>query len=302
MSQPLISVVLSVRDGTDTIDDQLAALDRQTMSEPWEIVVVDNGSSDDTVARVLAWTDRLPTLRLLDGPPEPSQCASQNAGAAAARGERLAFCDADDVVSDGWVEAMCRALADHGHVTGPIELAHLNPPERVWGQHVACWLEAPPQHAFLPFAMGCNAGWRREVFYSVGGFDADLPVGHDRDLSWRAQLAGVELWFAEQAVVHRRQRQTAVAAARQHISHGRIERQLIARFEPYGARPRPRRATARAWTELGARLPWLLRSSCRMRWAETAGLLIGHALPLAPAQRQVAADPGRDDPPATSRR
>jgi glycosyltransferase involved in cell wall biosynthesis len=286
MNEPLISVVMAVRDGADTIDDQLAALARQTMREPWELVVVDNGSSDDTVERVLAWQERLPSLRLLHGPSRPCQSASLNAGVAAIHGERLAFCDADDVVSDGWVSAMCQALSTHCHVTGPIELARLNPPEFVWGEHVATWLAGPVQHRFLPYAMGCNAGWRREVFSSLGGLAEYVGSCQDRDLSWRAQLSGYELWFAEQAVVHRRQRWTVLAAARQHIRAGRNETRMIARFEAYGARPRSGWEAARAWMELAARLPWLVRRRHRMRWAETTGIQIGLALPLSRAERE----------------
>jgi glycosyltransferase involved in cell wall biosynthesis len=283
MNQPLISVVMAVRDGADTIDDQLAALARQTMREPWELVVVDNGSSDDTVERVLAWQGRLPFLRLLHGPSRPCQAAALNAGVDAARGDRIAICDGDDVVSDGWVSAMCHALSAHDHVTGPIELARLNPPEFVWGDHVATWLEGSVQHRFLPYALGCNVGWRREVFYSLGGFE---HPAQDKDLSWRAQLAGYEIWFAPDAVVHRRQRQTLLAAARQHISYGRKEAKMMARFAPYGARPLSRWQATRTWMELAARLPWLLRRRHRMRWAETAGFQIGRALPLSGAQRR----------------
>jgi GT2 family glycosyltransferase len=281
MREPLLSVVMAVRNGADTVDEQLAALARQTMTQPWELVVVDNGSTDDTVARARVWQGRLPALRLLQGPADRSQSAAQNMGVAASHAERIAFCDADDVVSDGWIHAMCRALSTHDHVTGPIELTRLNPAELVWGDHVAGWLVGPVQHAFLNYPIGCNAGFRRGVFHALGGLDESLPlVGQVRDLSWRAQLSGYELWFAEEALVHRRQRRTVFAAARQHIAYGRAETRMTARFEPFGAGPRSRWETARAWVVLAARLPWLLRRNYRMRWAEMAGMEIGLALPL----------------------
>ncbi|MGI8558374.1 MAG: glycosyltransferase [Solirubrobacteraceae bacterium] len=285
LSEPSISVVLTARNAACTIDDQLAALARQTVRVPWELVVVDNGSSDETAARVQAWTGRLPSLRLLDGPSTPAGAASLNAGVAAADADRLAFCDADDVVSDGWVQAMCQALSDHGHVAGPIDLARLNPPELVWGEHVAAWRVGPVQHSFLPFAMTCNAGWRRDVLQRVGGFWEHLRSGYDRDLSWRTQLAGHGLWFEGAALVHRRQRQGIRATARQHLSYGRNEPNLIARFAPHGIRPRSARESARAWAELTARLPWLLSPHRRIRWVETAGLLIGRSLPLTAVER-----------------
>jgi glycosyltransferase involved in cell wall biosynthesis len=132
MTRPSISVVLTVRDGADTIDDQLAALARQTISRPWEIVVVDNGSRDATVARVQAWRSRLPALRGAPGPLEPSRAASLNLGVAAARADRLAFCDHDDVVSDGWASAMCEALGAG---------SALNAPPETSGYHAAFALE-----------------------------------------------------------------------------------------------------------------------------------------------------------------
>ena len=290
MNRPSISVVLTVRDGADTIDDQLAALARQTISRPWEIVVVDNGSRDATVARVQAWRSQLTALRVLRGPLEPFRAASLNMGIAAARADRLAFCDHDDVVSDGWASAMCEALSDHGHVAGPVDLAGLNPAGVVWGAHVARWRAGPVEHAFRPFALTGNSGWRREILDGLGGFDESLQSGYDRELSWRAQLAGCELWFAERALVHRRLRSSALAAFRQHLGYGRGDTAVMARFKPYGARQRSILEAARGWIELAARAPWLLSRSRRMRWAETAGLQIGRALPLSRGQRMILHD------------
>lgn len=286
VSEPLISVVMTVRNGAATIEDQLGALARQTIRDPWEVVVVDNGSSDDTAERALAWRDRLPVIRLIEGPALPAIAASLNAGVAAANASRLAFCDHDDLVGDGWLNAMCEALSAHDHVAGPLELTHMNPPELVWGEHVTSWLVGLAPHRFMPFAMTCNAGWRREVFDGLGGFTEYLPAGHDRDLSWRTQLAGYGLWFAPDAIVHRRQRESLRAAFHQHLRHGRTENRLIARFEAFGTRPPSRWERVRGWIELAARLPWLARRSHRMRWFETAGVQIGYALPLLPAERR----------------
>jgi glycosyltransferase involved in cell wall biosynthesis len=283
---PLISVVMAVRHASATIDEQLAALARQTMAEPWEVVVVDNGSSDDTAVRVLAWQSRVPSLRLVPGPSEPSRSKPLNVGVAAARSERLAFCDADDIVSEGWVEAMCRALAEHAHVTGPIDLARLNPPELVPGDEVARSLVRPTQHTFMPFAMGCNTGWQRDAFCSLGGFDEGLPSGQDKDLSWRTQLAGHELWFEPAATVHRRLRSTMLAAFRQHVRYGRSNTRLALRFQPYGAVSRSARSATHEWAVLLLNARMLLHRGRRVRWAAMAGRQVGRTLPLSKSSRR----------------
>ena len=59
---PVVSVVLCVRNGASTLTRQLAALTRQDFGAPWEVVLVDNGSTDGTRALATAWTDRMPWL------------------------------------------------------------------------------------------------------------------------------------------------------------------------------------------------------------------------------------------------
>src|SRR4051794_16576472 len=104
----LLTVVLPVRDAEAYLAEQLAALGRQTYTGEWEVVVVDNGCTDGTLAVVDAWRARLPDVRVVAAPRRGLNRA-RNAGAAAARGELLAFCDADDVVCDGWLTALVDA-------------------------------------------------------------------------------------------------------------------------------------------------------------------------------------------------
>ena len=65
---PVVSVVLCVRDGASTLGRQLAALAHQDLESPWEVVLVDNASTDDTRAIASSWTDRMPWLRIVDEP------------------------------------------------------------------------------------------------------------------------------------------------------------------------------------------------------------------------------------------
>lgn len=92
---PLISVIMPARNAATTIDTALAGL----VAQGWrnlEILVIDNGSSDGTAARVRHWQARDPRIRLLDGAAAPGAYGARNLGRDAARGEFLTLHDADD--------------------------------------------------------------------------------------------------------------------------------------------------------------------------------------------------------------
>lgn len=125
MARPEVSVIICVRNGARTIRRQLDALDAQVDHPPFEVIVVDNGSTDDTVAVVERWLrERGPVDapgHLVDASTRPGIPYARNQGALAARGRLLAYCDADDRVHPRWVGAMHRALARDGIVGGRIE-------------------------------------------------------------------------------------------------------------------------------------------------------------------------------------
>jgi glycosyltransferase involved in cell wall biosynthesis len=112
-----VSLVVTVRDEAGAIDELCASIAAQTLA-PDEVVVVDGGSADDTVARLGRWRERLP-LRVLTVP-GASISQGRNAGVAAARHELIAvmWIGRDDYVADEWDEAVTRARAasDSGDV------------------------------------------------------------------------------------------------------------------------------------------------------------------------------------------
>lgn len=228
MPGPAISVVIAARNAATTIGEQLDALARQSIPAEWEIVLCDNGSTDDTRAIADAPRPGLPPLRIVDATEARSAGGARNIGVAAAGGSLIAFCDADDVVADDWLVEIANAMTDQDFVACTWEMSRLNPsrPEGVT-MGPTFRLDTLPH---LAFAGAGAMAVRREVFLRVDGFDTHLPIGEDTDLSWRLQLSGVTLAEAPKAIVHIRERDEVLATLRQWYRYGRAERQLQAKF------------------------------------------------------------------------
>src|SRR5215213_3208362 len=116
-----ISVIIPVRNGAGTIEAQLAALSRQSWDGAWELIVADNGSTDDTVRRVQDAAHSLPAVRIVDASARRGPSFARNAGARAAEGATLLFIDADDIVEPGWLGSMAEAAAQHPLVAGALQ-------------------------------------------------------------------------------------------------------------------------------------------------------------------------------------
>jgi len=199
----LISVVIVARNAADTIEDQLLALSLQHYDGPWEVVVVDNSSSDETRSIALSWQSRLPNFRVVDAPKDPSIPYARNVGVRAARGSRILMCDADDIVAPGWLAELAKALESDSLVCGVLERSQLLPAHL---KTSGFWFDAKTSSSeyHRPRVLTGNLGFRREVFDRLTGFDEELLRGEDLDFGWRAIDAGYEPRFVSGAVVHYR--------------------------------------------------------------------------------------------------
>ena len=267
---PTVSVVLPVRDGMPWIRDQLEALSRQDVDGPWEVVVVDNGSTDDTAAFVRSWSVDHPGVRLVDGADLPGAAAARNAGARAASGTVLAFCDADDVVATGWLTALRSALDRFDVVSGGADVWSLQGRR----QRDRPALASVNPFGFLPHAGSRNMALRRTTFDAVGGFDPTFLTHEDVDLSWRLQLQGFTLGTAADAVVAVRYREGFAATFRQRFRYGRFAPALYARYRNAGMAWSPTEAVV-SWAWIICSAPLLVSPRRRLWWAQNAGLRLG---------------------------
>ncbi len=250
---------MPVLNGEAHIGLQLAALAAQTYRGEWELVVVDNGCRDRSMDIVTEWAPRLPRVTVVDARARRGLNRARNAGAVAARGDFLAFCDADDVATEAWLEAMADAAAGADIVSGRLEWETLNDSVvRAWRPQAEMTdLAVDVEHGFLPYAPGGNMGVWTRVAREIG-WDERFQFGSsDHTFSWNAQLAGYRLVYAPDALMRQRFRGTIWATARQHYRYGRSGAQLRRAFPGADLKPFDHREAMRRWRWLGVSVPHL---------------------------------------------
>jgi glycosyltransferase involved in cell wall biosynthesis len=272
----VISVIVPVRNGMPWLETQLRALVDQECDQPWELIVADNNSTDQSGSVAREWIDRFPVMRVVDASNARGPGGTRNAGAAAAHGDLLAFCDADDVVQQGWLRAHVAVLADADISAGFFDYWSLN--EKPVPSPLSY---APPPGMtlfhFLPAAGSGNLAIRRRAFEELGGFADDLMTGEDLDLSWRSQLSGHRFVLNAEAVVARRDQQGFTAVLRRYLAYGRSGPILFRRFQAEGLQPELVVA-AKTWVWLIVSSPRLVRPQFRDHWARTAGFRAGRLI------------------------
>jgi glycosyltransferase involved in cell wall biosynthesis len=262
-----LSVIIACYNAADTIGDQLNALASQHWSEPWEVIVVDNLSTDDLMEVVARYKARLPNLQIVKAYDRHSRAYARNVGVRAARSEAIAFVDADDQVAPGWASAMGNALETFNFVAGRFETKTLNPPwlsealENRVCSHQRDDLAQNWYPPYLPHAAGGTLGIRRSLHEAIGGFDESQVFLSDTDYCFRAQLLGHKLHFVPDAVVHYRYRTTLRGIYVQARNWAQYDTLLFKKYGYKGSRELWRwRAYLKVWAAVVKRVPGSLLS------------------------------------------
>jgi hypothetical protein len=212
VTEPAVSIIVVNYNGARWLD---ACLGRLVAGLPRdaEVILVDNGSADDSVAMV---RERFPAVRVVQLGRNHGFAGGNNRGADVARGRYLAFLNNDTEAQPGWCDHLRRALeTDPGVALATARIVFLDDPltidsagdgiTRVGGAFKRGHGEPAPRWEVPGEVFGaCGAACmiRRDVFAAVGGFDEDFfLVFEDVDLSWRVRLLGYRCAYVPAAEV-----------------------------------------------------------------------------------------------------
>lgn len=270
-----LTVIIPVLDVIDTLPAQLDSLSAQDVSGEWEVVIADNGSTDGTLefAREMAAASQ--RFRVVTGATKRSVGAARNLGITASAADAVAFCDGDDVVSSGWVQAVLDGLERFPALTGPLEYSELNP---TWLAGVRGRVgvgELPYFDALFPFMNGANLAVRRDVLDAIGLFD-ERRGAEDIEFAFRLFRAGHDIGFVPEMTVQYRLRPSLRATWNQSWFYGAGRRGVRRCVRSHGYPTAPPKWRNAVW--LGRNLLLLTRRSGRYRWAWVLGSLAGETV------------------------
>ena len=209
---PLISVILPTFDRADLLPRSIASVLAQTFTD-WELIVIDDGSTDNTADVVAAWQQRSGRIRYVRQANQ-GVGAARNRGVAEARGEYIACLDSDDEYRPAHLETRLALLRRHecDLIQGGVQVAGK--------QWVVDFFDPTKLIRLSECVIGGTLFGKRAVFIELGGF-CDLNYGEDLDLWERAQKVFQAKTFREPAT---------------YILHETPNSLRMARFDEWAAR------------------------------------------------------------------
>ena len=181
LTRPVASIVVPVRDRPVAILASVGSLLAQTYTS-LEVLVVDDGSADDTAAVARAVRD--PRVRVVELERSQGPSGARNAGAAEATGTYLAFLDSDDSVEADWLERMCAPMEDPNCAVVTCGFREVRGGATI-GERRRIGALGPAFHNYAACFQAGTFLMRRSVFADVGGYAPELRFGENSELALR---------------------------------------------------------------------------------------------------------------------
>jgi glycosyltransferase involved in cell wall biosynthesis len=221
---PKVSIVVCSYNGARTLHDCMTSL--QDLHYPdYEIILVDDGSQDDTQEIMQAF----PRVRNIKQKNRGLSVA-RNVGIAAAVGDVVAFTDSDCMADRDWLYFLVQTLlsSNFAAVGGP----NISPPATDWIQATVGAAPGSPSHVLLTDTIaehvpGCNMAYHKWALEMIGGFDPEYrKAGDDVDVCWRLMQSGYQIGFSPAAVVWHYRRFEVRTYFSQQVGYGEAEAML----------------------------------------------------------------------------
>jgi glycosyltransferase involved in cell wall biosynthesis len=199
----IISVIIPARNAARTLRKQLDSIANQSTNCNFEVVVVDDKSTDSTVQVATShFSHQTAQIHRISSDQRLGVCGARILGVKYAQGQLLIFCDADDWAEAKLLDAFHPAFIETPNAifAGKVIEIGIN----VKGEAIGEFLDRPGSFRGIEYAHGCNMAMGTKVFDALHGFDdRNKPKNFEEvDLAIRARFSGVQIKFVPDAVMH----------------------------------------------------------------------------------------------------
>lgn len=244
-----VSVIIPAYNAAATLQMQLDALAEQTEAPAFEVLVIDNRSTDGTykLAENEARRSRIP-LRVRSASQYQGASYARNVGAANATSDLLMFCDADDVVGEYWVRNGLRTFDYCDYWSGSARLldetafdtASLGEVRKYFDNGCIFVPPKPQVNTYFPILSAGTFGITKSLFVKMGGFDQSFGSnGEDNDFAFRASRNGFPTFSTDCVTIGYRGRWEPSIRRRLARRSARSHALLVTRYEVRKMSPYP---------------------------------------------------------------
>jgi GT2 family glycosyltransferase len=251
VAPPLVSIIIPVFNKWEYTAKCLTAIEQNTRDVAYELIVVDNASSDETPQAL----SRLGNIRLQSNADNLGFAKASNQGAGMARGRYLMFLNNDTEPTAGWLSALVRMMESDPQIAmvgskllypdgtiqhGGVAFSYAGPlPIGPFHLHLRLPASASTERLSLRAVTAACMLLRPEVYRTVGGFDEGYINGYeDVDLCLKVWKTGAKIVYTPDSVVVHHESKTDGRFLRENVNIDRLNRRWIREFDAFDLDPR----------------------------------------------------------------
>lgn len=217
----IISVIVPVLNAGSYINDCVSSLINQDFPrDQYEIIIVDNGSNDDTINRLTEYGKYITVLH----EPKKGSYIARNTGINICKGDIIAFTDSDCIADKNWLKELYIMFTskDIGCVVGSVRPHPGKSLVEIYSRNKDILSQQTVLYSnYLPYGQTANVAFRKEVFSKIGNFDEKLGSGGDADISWRMQIKTTyKLVYNPESIIEHHHRTTFNGLFKQQFRYG----------------------------------------------------------------------------------